>query len=996
MASKVIKGLTVEIGGDTTKLGKALESVNKKSVDLSAELKEVNKLLKFDPGNADLLAQKQKILAESISNTKEKLETLETAEKQVQAQFARGEVSEAQVRALQREIVETTNRLKYEERQAAEVADAIDKMGKAGGKDTLSKKVADQTKKLTKLKKEYTDVVAAEGKKSRSAQKLEKEITELSAELKDNQRQLEKAGQAAEEAAGDYNEFAGSADKAEKSSGGFGSAVAGGVAKGVAVAGAAVTAAVGVMAGAAEASREYRTEMGKLDAAFTSSGHSSKTATATYKELYSVIGETDQAVEASQQIALLATSEQDAAKWAELGAGVVGKFGDALQPETFFEAANETMKLGESTGAYTQMLEGCGISVDEFNAGLAACSTEAEKQAYMLEVTNGALGSAGKAYRENNAEIIRANQANEEWNASLAEVGAAVEPILSDVKLLGASLVSDFVPGVKSAADALRGMLNGEEGATEKFGSALSGMITQLLDKIVELAPTIVDAGMSLLTSLTTTLISMLPQLVETGVGLVMSIIEGLTQALPQIATALAEMIPQLVTVIEQALPQIIEGVLALVNALTSSIDQILPPLIEAVPRIIMAIVTALLDNLPVLLDGVITAVLMLVSYADDIIASLLPLIPQIITALLDALAKTTPTILSAILALIGLLVTEVLPNIIKEIVLMIPKLLKAIDQGHVKILASIIKWFGQLFSKIGEWLGKIINKVTPWVKNMVSKAKEMGSKFVNAVVNFFKQLPGKVWSFLSNVISKVGSWASNIAGKARDAGGKFVSAVVNFFTQLPGKIWTWLSNAANKVASWGSSLVAKGKAAVQKLVNTVVNTVKSLPGKMTSAGKNLVQGLWKGINGAYSWLKSKIKGWVGNVTDFLKKLFGINSPSKVTAYDGRMLAEGYAVGLEENADAPINAMRDLSEDMLNATGDIDGMALERSINHTFAAPKVSNPMSNLGAKLDALLEAVKQGQFIYLDGDKLVGSTATRYDNTLGQRRVLVDRGAL
>ena len=64
-----IKGLTVEIGGDTTKLDKALESVNKTSRDLSSELGQVNRLLKMDPGNADLLAQKQKILAEAVENT---------------------------------------------------------------------------------------------------------------------------------------------------------------------------------------------------------------------------------------------------------------------------------------------------------------------------------------------------------------------------------------------------------------------------------------------------------------------------------------------------------------------------------------------------------------------------------------------------------------------------------------------------------------------------------------------------------------------------------------------------------------------------------------------------------------------------------------------------------------------------------------------------------------------------------------------------------------
>ena len=124
-----IKGLTVEIGGDTTKLGKALEEVNKKSRDLSSELGEINRALRLDPGNTELLVQKQKVLAEAISNTAEKLDTLKHAEKQVQEQFERGEVSEEQVRALQREIITTTNKLDSYEKAAKETAEQVDKLG---------------------------------------------------------------------------------------------------------------------------------------------------------------------------------------------------------------------------------------------------------------------------------------------------------------------------------------------------------------------------------------------------------------------------------------------------------------------------------------------------------------------------------------------------------------------------------------------------------------------------------------------------------------------------------------------------------------------------------------------------------------------------------------------------------------------------------------------------------------------------------------------------
>ena len=88
MATNRIKGLTVEIGGDTTKLGEALKNVEAKSRSLSSELGSINKLLKLDPTNTDLLAQKQQVLAEAISSTREKLDTLKAAEQQVQEQFS--------------------------------------------------------------------------------------------------------------------------------------------------------------------------------------------------------------------------------------------------------------------------------------------------------------------------------------------------------------------------------------------------------------------------------------------------------------------------------------------------------------------------------------------------------------------------------------------------------------------------------------------------------------------------------------------------------------------------------------------------------------------------------------------------------------------------------------------------------------------------------------------------------------------------------------------
>ena len=129
-----IQGITVEIGGDTTKLSKALESVNKSIKGTQSGLKDVNKLLKLDPSNTELVVQKQKMLKDAIEATKEKLATLKTAAQQANEQLANGEITQQQYDALQREIVETEQNLRSLQDQAATTNATLAKIDEAGEK----------------------------------------------------------------------------------------------------------------------------------------------------------------------------------------------------------------------------------------------------------------------------------------------------------------------------------------------------------------------------------------------------------------------------------------------------------------------------------------------------------------------------------------------------------------------------------------------------------------------------------------------------------------------------------------------------------------------------------------------------------------------------------------------------------------------------------------------------------------------------------------------
>ena len=133
MASR-IKGITIEIGGDTTGLDKALKSVNSSITHTQSALKDVNKLLKLDPSNTELLTQKQKLLKDAISSTKEKLDALKQAQAQAKEQLENGDLGQDKYEALQREIIETEQELKRLQQEATTTSTALAKIDEIGGK----------------------------------------------------------------------------------------------------------------------------------------------------------------------------------------------------------------------------------------------------------------------------------------------------------------------------------------------------------------------------------------------------------------------------------------------------------------------------------------------------------------------------------------------------------------------------------------------------------------------------------------------------------------------------------------------------------------------------------------------------------------------------------------------------------------------------------------------------------------------------------------------
>lgn len=379
MAKNKLKGITIEFNGDTSSLSKALDSVNKKSRDVSGELAEINRMLKFDPQNTELLAQKQTVLADAIKNTKEKLDTLRTAEQQVQNQFKEGKVSEEQVRNLRREILQTESALKQYEQAAGETSAKLNKL------DQETEDATGQTEKLD------TALGKADATASSTAGGVDKLALKFAA---------------------------------------------------LATAGAAVVTAIG---NSVEATHDYRVAMGKLETSFDTAGITQENALDTYRELQSILGDTDTAVEAASHLAKVSTSTEELSKWVDICTGVYATYGDSLPIQNLAEAANETAKSGEVVSALSDALVWAGQSEDIFAETLKACNTEQERTTLITETLNGLYADAADKYRDVNKEVIETNRATEKLNAFWADVGEKSAPVVNTFKSNIADLGTEFL-----------------------------------------------------------------------------------------------------------------------------------------------------------------------------------------------------------------------------------------------------------------------------------------------------------------------------------------------------------------------------------------------------------------------------------------------------------------------------------------------------------------------------------------------------------------------
>ena len=301
--------------------------------------------------------------------------------------------------------------------------------------DKLGLTINDQSEALKIAKKRYMDYVLSGEEASDEAKKLASKIQMLSGWLKENQNRMKAAEAATNKLTGGLDDMGDEAKDAENGLSRLditlGNLAANGISALLDKAGDAMSSIYGL----AESTREYREDMGKLETAWESAGRSTELATSTYKQFYSVLGEEDRSVEAVNHLAKFVETEADMKKWTDICTGVWGTFGDSLPIEGLTEASNETAKVGKVTGVLADALNWAGVNEDKFNEALEGMNSEQERAAYITDTLNNLYSKAADKYRENNASIIEARNAQSDLNDKLATMGETIEPVTTAVQL---------------------------------------------------------------------------------------------------------------------------------------------------------------------------------------------------------------------------------------------------------------------------------------------------------------------------------------------------------------------------------------------------------------------------------------------------------------------------------------------------------------------------------------------------------------------------------
>ena len=716
MANKIL-GITVDIEGKTSGLTKSLQEANSSINKTTNALKDVDKALKLDPSNVELLAQKEALLNKQIEQTSEKLDIMKQVAEDANAALERGDITEEQYASLTAEIVKTEASLNALENEANESGDA----------------------------------------------------------LQDTGNSAEEAGDKAEDSGEEYEGLG----KAIETAGKIGAAamkalVAASVAVGAAIAGA--TAALGKsLVSATSDTAKLSDELNTLS---STTGLSTKTLQELNYASKILDVETSTITGSMTKMEKTMMSSKGAEKFKALGVSVKDASGQMRSLEDiFWDSVDALGKISNPVERDQKAMELFGKSAKELNPiieagsdGFRSLASEASSVGYVL--SDDTLGKFNK-FQDNLDRMSNVAQAAKQ------SFGSVLLPVLSDLSDDGVKLLGDFSGALSKTEgdiDQIGSVIESfapkavslVETHFPKILSIFQSVLSALLPVLMSVAPQLISMVGTLIEQVASSISSNADSFISAFTSLFSSVTNSISTLLPVIIPLAMELIMALCNGLIDNAPLLIQGALSIVDTLVNSFltAENIEKLVSGATSIITGLLGGLTDALPLLIPAAIDAILTFVETLlssgclEQILKAALTLITTLASSLINYLPKLIERLPEIIMGITKFLTGEALPSIIDAGV----KMLTAIVGNLPAIIAAVLKALGTLVLNMGKYiLGEGKDKLLESFSNafgaIITSAAKWGSDMIQSFIDGIKRMLGKLTSAVSNVAKTIASY---------------------------------------------------------------------------------------------------------------------------------------------------------------------------------------------------------------------------------------------
>lgn len=977
MALKAIKGITVEIGGDTVGLQKALNEVDKSSKILNSELRQVNNALKFDPANTTLLAQKQQILSEQIRNTSLKLQQLKSVQEQVEQKYKKGDIGADAYRAFQRVLIETENRLesmKNEQEELNEVTEETEEETEKAEKKTKNygKALEGLVNAAVNAGQAILDVAKAAGEmaikgiqaSTEVGKSFESSVSQIAAtmgkttdEISDLTEKAKEMGAttqfSATEAAQGLNILAMSGLNTEEQIAGIEKVLNLAAAGGLTLESAAsyTTGTVKGFGDTMENAQYYTDLMAKGATLANTNVNDLGAALSRTAANANSYGQTADGV----TLSLLRLAEQNVT--GENAATQLNRaMADLYTPtDTAKQALQE---LGIAAYDSQGNTRDFNVVVDELNAKLSTMTDE-QANAYKNTIftTNG-LNAFNKmtASSTEKVELFKEElaKASEGEGSAAEQAKTMIDNLEGDITIMQSAAEGlgitfydtfnkDLRENVQFATESLGQLTEAfKNGGIEEAANVAGGILADISNKAAEYAPQLISVVTTLINSVANALTENAPNIAQSAGEIVKSLASGFVSNSETILNAVItigeNVMNELPSVLALLTARAGQFATAIVNFLSSGIQLV----VQNIPQILSSLSVAILETLPLLTQSLFDLITNTVSSVLELIPEILPTVVELVTTLIELLL---PDIINTVVTLAES-IAENLPEILNVIITVLPDLIQGLLTAVLGQIPTLLQGVFAIVNAIVAALPEILVILTQIIPDIITAVVTAVTDnlpiIIQTGVTLFTSLISNLPKAITAIVSKLPEIINSIVSALIDNISEIVNCGVDLFLALiealPEIIFAIQDSMPDIIAGIVTAVVKLfpvivdlGKdlfmSLVGDLANTVIKIANRMPEiitgivnkiteqfwKMVDVGSNLVSGIWEGITNAKDWLIDNIFGWCTSITDSIMDFFGIHSPSTLFR---DTIGENLALGIGVGFS---DTMTDVTKNMQNA-----------------------------------------------------------------------------